>query len=453
METTKIENINMHSIYSHPDNPRKNLGDISELTESIKKNGVMQNLTVMEGHWDESNNWCEDGFTLLIGHRRCAAAKMAGIETMPCRIVKSMTKKEQVAIMLEENMQRNDLTIWEQAQGFQMMLDLGETEDTIAEKTGFSRTTVKHRLNIAKLDSDLLNEKNGDEAFQLSLTDLYALEQLEDIELRNKILKEASSSKELLWRTKQANQEIKRTKRAEDIIRLLEDAGLKPAPKKVENEMYSGKWESVKVFSLDADDIPKIKKKEVEGCMYIKWYREVKVIKEKKKDNEPKTPQELENMKRKEDAQKIKEIAKEMAGQREECIRSILSGKTSPLKNTEKVMEKLWNTLVFANGYIGKISMARFLLNTKKNWYDLSEQEKQESLETVEKQSLLHQLMITAFIATQDLTLCDYNNSYKNDAGKAVTAITEALSEYGFAYAEEEQYKIMEGSHPLYKQD
>lgn len=41
--------------------------------------------------------------------------------------------------MLEENMQREDLTVWEQAQGFQMMLDLGETEDTIADKTGFQQ--------------------------------------------------------------------------------------------------------------------------------------------------------------------------------------------------------------------------------------------------------------------------------------------------------------------------
>lgn len=44
--------------------------------------------------------------------------------------------------MLEENMQRNDLTIYEQAQGFQMMLDLGETAETIAEKTGFSTSTI-----------------------------------------------------------------------------------------------------------------------------------------------------------------------------------------------------------------------------------------------------------------------------------------------------------------------
>ena len=45
--------ISADQIYSHPDNPRKDLGDISELTESIKKQGVLQNLTVIPGHWME----------------------------------------------------------------------------------------------------------------------------------------------------------------------------------------------------------------------------------------------------------------------------------------------------------------------------------------------------------------------------------------------------------------
>ena len=80
---------------------------------------------------------------------------------MPCRIAEGLSRKEQLSIMLEENMQRNDLTIWEQAQGFQLMLDLGETEDTIAEKTGFSKKTIKHRLNIAKLDSKTYRRRKG----------------------------------------------------------------------------------------------------------------------------------------------------------------------------------------------------------------------------------------------------------------------------------------------------
>ena len=222
MNDKEIVSIAVENIYQHPDNPRKDLGELSELSESIKKKGVMQNLTVIPGHWDEKLDWHEEGYTLIIGHRRCAAAKLAGLKELPCRIVDDMSKKDQVSTMLEENMQRNDLTIWEQANGFQMMLDLGETEESIAEKTGFSKTTVKHRLNIAKLDQNVLQNKEKDEGFQLSLKDLYALEQVEDIKTRDKILKEASSSRELVWKAKRAADEAKREKVAAEIIKLLD---------------------------------------------------------------------------------------------------------------------------------------------------------------------------------------------------------------------------------------
>lgn len=139
MKNNDIVYIAADLIYQHPDNPRKNLGDLSELSESIKKKGIMQNLMVIPGHWDEQKEWHEEGYTLIIGHRRFAAGKLVEIEEFPCKIVTNMDQKEQVGMMLEENMQRNDLTIWEQAQGFQMMLDLGETEEMIAEKTGFSK--------------------------------------------------------------------------------------------------------------------------------------------------------------------------------------------------------------------------------------------------------------------------------------------------------------------------
>lgn len=82
-----------------------------------------------------------------------------------------MSYKEQVGTMLTENMQRVDLTIPEQAEGFQMMLDLGDTVEDIANKTGFSESTVRHRVNIAKLDKSALKEKNDDEGFQLTLKD------------------------------------------------------------------------------------------------------------------------------------------------------------------------------------------------------------------------------------------------------------------------------------------
>ena len=126
----KLQYIEVEKLHPHPDNPRKEIGDVSELAESIKQNGIFQNLTVVPA---------EDGYTVIIGHRRLAAAKAAGLEKVPC-VIADMAPKEQLQTMLLENMQRSDLTVYEQAQGFQLMLDMGSTVEEIAEKSGFSQT-------------------------------------------------------------------------------------------------------------------------------------------------------------------------------------------------------------------------------------------------------------------------------------------------------------------------
>lgn len=66
---SKLQMIPADKLYPHPDNPRKVIGDVSELAESIKANGILQNLTVVPNN----DNW--DDFTVIIGHRRLAAAK------------------------------------------------------------------------------------------------------------------------------------------------------------------------------------------------------------------------------------------------------------------------------------------------------------------------------------------------------------------------------------------
>lgn len=170
----EIQNISIELVKVHPNNVRKTYNDIEELAESIKAKGILQNLTVVPDPQEPGK------YLTVIGNRRLTAARMAGLETVPC-IVSDMDEKEQTSVMLLENIQRSDLTVYEQAQGFQMMLNLGETEDTIAEKTGFSKKTVRHRLNIAKLDSKTLMEKERQDGYQLSLTDLYELEKIKDV--------------------------------------------------------------------------------------------------------------------------------------------------------------------------------------------------------------------------------------------------------------------------------
>lgn len=179
-----LQNISIEKLCPHPDNPRKDLGDITELAESIKAQGILQNLTVVPYIGEVTGMPIEGLYRVVIGHRRLAAAKLAGLKEVPCAIT-DMTPQEQIATMLLENMQRSDLTVYEQAYGIQMMLDLGETVSNISEKTGFSETTVRRRVKLLELDQDKFKASVGRGA---TLMDYAELEKIEDITLRNKVL-------------------------------------------------------------------------------------------------------------------------------------------------------------------------------------------------------------------------------------------------------------------------
>lgn len=233
-------------IYPHPDNPRKDVGDVTELADSVKKRGILQNLTVMPGHWT-NGEWSDEGYTTLIGHRRTAAAKQAGIESAPCRIVTGLTKNEQISMMLEENMQRNDLTIYEQAESFQLMLDLGDTVETLSDKTGFSKATIYHRLNLAKLDHDVIKEKENDESFQMSLKDMYELEKIDDVKERNRILSKATSSSDLKYEVERTVKELERKRIKEEILSKIKELGIQESTKNIQ---WDGEFETLQTINL-----------------------------------------------------------------------------------------------------------------------------------------------------------------------------------------------------------
>ena len=81
----ELQYIEVTSLSPHPDNPRKEIGDVSELTESIKQNGILQNLTVVPNMVTGNitgETW-QRGYMVIIGHRRLAAAKAAGPKRYP----------------------------------------------------------------------------------------------------------------------------------------------------------------------------------------------------------------------------------------------------------------------------------------------------------------------------------------------------------------------------------
>lgn len=459
----RIVNIKVEQIYPHPDNPRKDVGDVAELAESIKKNGIMQNLTVIpisalteepdkQPGADEISLLSD--FHALIGHRRLAAAKMAGLSEVPCKIVSKISKKEQVGIMLEENMQRNDLTIYEQAQGFQMMLDLGETEDSIAEKTGFSKTTIRHRLNIAKLDQAELKKKEQDDSFQLSLKDLYALEQVGDIKTRNKILKEARDSRDLIWKAQNAVNSEKRQKKIAQFKELFKEADIKAAPKGTEHEMWNGKWDVVKEWDIDGKEVPtqlRISKGDEELFWIVLYERTVKVIKKHVKPKKEVTPEELAKKKRDAEKKRIEEILKNMNARRKDFIMNIINGKIEPLKNEGEIKDEIWRIMMSReNIYVSSGGVFTFF--TGKSCYMCSAEETDAGMKQVAKCSVLHQMLaaLSNGLSSNNLYLWDYNDNYNESMGNTLIRTYNLLERYGWSFEEEEE-QLINGTHGFYK--
>ena len=93
--------IDINEIKANPNQPRKIFKekDLSELSDSIKENGIIQPLVVVKA---------EKGFELVAGERRLRAAKMAGLEKVPA-VIKKITEREKMVIAIIENVQRKDL--------------------------------------------------------------------------------------------------------------------------------------------------------------------------------------------------------------------------------------------------------------------------------------------------------------------------------------------------------
>ncbi|MDO5398785.1 MAG: ParB/RepB/Spo0J family partition protein [bacterium] len=227
-----VENISIEKLREHPDNPRRNVGDVTELAESIKANGILQNLTVVP-----CTGYYYGNYTVIIGHRRLAAAKLAGLTELPCAVVQ-MDDKQQIATMLLENMQRSDLTIYEQAQGFQMMLDLGETQSSIAKQTGFSKTTVSRRLKLLNLDKDKFMEADNRGG---TLEDYIKVAEIKDEKIRNAVT-DAIGTQNFEWELRKAHEKQQLNEAMPSIKAEMKKIGAK-RDDKIYN--YDGKHEVV----------------------------------------------------------------------------------------------------------------------------------------------------------------------------------------------------------------
>ena len=133
--------IPIDKIRPNPDQPRKLIGDISELSDSIREKGVLEPLLVRYMPR-------EDTYYIISGERRYHASRAAGLKELPC-IEKIADDAETLELALIENLQRKDLTAFEEADGLHRLADqFAYTHDDIARKIGQARSSVTETLSL-----------------------------------------------------------------------------------------------------------------------------------------------------------------------------------------------------------------------------------------------------------------------------------------------------------------
>jgi ParB family transcriptional regulator, chromosome partitioning protein len=140
--------IRVDEIRPNPEQPRKALGDLRELTESVREKGVLEPLLVRF----IASEGC---FYIISGERRYHAARAAGLREVPC-IEKSVDDAETLEIALIENIQRKDLTPFEEADGLHRLATQFEyTHEDMAKKIGRARSSVTETLSLRNIPESL----------------------------------------------------------------------------------------------------------------------------------------------------------------------------------------------------------------------------------------------------------------------------------------------------------
>ncbi len=149
-KNNEIMELSLEDISVNPYQPRKNFNKVAleELSQSIKEQGVFQPILVRRA---------AIGYEIISGERRYRASKMAQLLTIPA-IIYNYTDEQMMEVALIENIQREDLTIIEEAQSYSMMIEkLSLTQAELAKKVGKSRSHITNTLGLLKLPEHVVN--------------------------------------------------------------------------------------------------------------------------------------------------------------------------------------------------------------------------------------------------------------------------------------------------------
>lgn len=339
----------------------------------------------------------------------------------------------------------------QRAEGFQMMMDLGSSVADIVKNTGFSESTVRHRLKLMDLDQDLLQEKSQQ---NINMFDLIKLEQIKEPEQKNKAL-EKIGTKEFNWTLQNIlDGQIKEEK----IVAFIE----KFEPYVPIHRSYIGGTILIKSWNISNTELEDIKAIDVEALcndiegkvsLYITTYNWVELQRERSVEPEPETEEENAERARK------AEIEKERCAKLEDIKTKMFESRMRFVKHLsiKKAKENISNTIKTATMKIATDRLYAWDIDENvSEILDVDYEESEtpdEDYENVVKQRSKKYPELTLFqvvycgMERQGKTWDYYYHYEKNEK---LEDLYQFLSVYGYEMSTEEQ-QIIDGTHELYK--
>ena len=152
----------IEDVIPNPFQPRKTFKPeaLQELASSITEYGVIQPLLVRQ---------VNDKYELIAGERRLRASKLAGLDNVPI-IIKELSDKEMAERAMIENLQREELHFFEEAEGFQQLIaNFSFTQEELAQRMGRKQSTIANKMRLLKLSTQARTA-----LFQANLTERHA---------------------------------------------------------------------------------------------------------------------------------------------------------------------------------------------------------------------------------------------------------------------------------------
>lgn len=248
-QINKVIEIDVRLIVPNPHQPRTEFddSDIRSLAESIGQNGILQPLSVRKSG---------ERYELIAGERRLRAAKMCGLQAVPC-IVHDISERNSAILALVENIQRQDLSFFDEAAAIEKLISYyGMTQEDAASKLGKAQSTIANKLRLLRITPE---ERELIMNFNLTERHARALLKLGSCEERMNILEKVIKNKLNVERTeklvedyigqKKVRQSYRtRSKVFQNVkifvntinkaIETMQSAGIDADSRKIQNEEY-----------------------------------------------------------------------------------------------------------------------------------------------------------------------------------------------------------------------